>query len=50
VLFGGAAAVGITGLVLMFVKGRSRADRASAKPVQLRVGLTPHALVAQGRF
>jgi tetratricopeptide (TPR) repeat protein len=50
VLFGGAVAVGITGVVLMFVKGRSQADQASAKRVQVRVGFTPRALVAQGRF
>jgi tetratricopeptide (TPR) repeat protein len=50
VLFGGALAVGITGVVLMFVKGRSQADKASAKRVQIQVGLSPRALVAQGRF
>jgi tetratricopeptide (TPR) repeat protein len=50
VMFGAAAAVGITGVVLMFVKGRSQPDQASAKRVQIRVGLTPRALVAEGRF
>jgi hypothetical protein len=49
-MFGAAAAVGITGVVLMFVKGRGQADQASAKRVQLQLGLTPRALVAQGRF
>lgn len=50
VMFGAALAVGVTGVVLMFVKGRTQADQASAKRVQIRVGFTPRALVAQGRF
>lgn len=51
VLFGAAAAVAVTGVVLMFVKGREKADQSSsAKRVQLRIGLTPQSVVAQGRF
>ena len=49
-MFGGAAAMGITGIVLMFVKGRGKGDQASAKRAPIRVGLTPRALVAQGWF
>jgi tetratricopeptide (TPR) repeat protein len=50
VMFGGALAVGITGVVLLFVKGRAQTDQASAKRARLDVGLTPRGLVAQGRF
>lgn len=49
VLFGTAAAVAVTGAVLMFTTKRGKADQA-ASSARLRFGITPRALVAEGRF
>jgi tetratricopeptide (TPR) repeat protein len=49
VLFGTAAAAGVMGAVLLFVKrGATRDHKAAARPVD--VALTPRAIVAMGRF